>query len=168
MDELPSTALHHTRNDSISSSFSAELTRLGLELDPITSTWEPTSASTTDAKSHSHSLSLSKIASPAASSPIAHTGSNDQLSRPSTASSIQDRLNFLTDQAKLVGFPDLDALIMAYYTLLIDEDKGSGCENGNGNRSWEGESRRLPVLITTLRYAMKEWRDWQRRGFPLD
>lgn len=31
-----------------------------------------------------------------------------------------------------------------------------------------GPGRRLPRLVATVRYALEEWRSWERAGFPLD
>lgn len=80
----------------------------------------------------------------------------------SSGSSVEERVKYVSEQAKLAGFPDLDAMITAYYTVLAGDHSGA---LGDG----EGiVSRRLPRLIATLRHAVQEWRDWERKGFPLD
>ena len=75
---------------------------------------------------------------------------------------MEDRLRYVAEQAKVAGFPDLDSMITAYYTVLAgDPSAALGDSEGSA-------ARRLPRLIATLRHAVQEWRDWERKGFPLD
>ncbi|PIB00653.1 hypothetical protein CB0940_00911 [Cercospora beticola] len=80
----------------------------------------------------------------------------------SSGASVEDRLRYVAEQAKVAGFPDLDSMITAYYTVLAgDPSAALGDSEGSA-------ARRLPRLIATLRHAVQEWRDWERKGFPLD
>ncbi|EXJ89640.1 hypothetical protein A1O3_02707 [Capronia epimyces CBS 606.96] len=81
---------------------------------------------------------------------------------PASNAPLEERVRHVADEARRVGCPDLAALVMEYHNIFVDDE--SNMLMGN-----EGsETRRLPRLIATLRYAMQEWKDWERRGFPLD
>ncbi|KAF2211616.1 hypothetical protein CERZMDRAFT_85388 [Cercospora zeae-maydis SCOH1-5] len=109
--------------------------------------------------------SFSAINSPDDSYPSASMASADMPpSSPhaSSATSVEARLRYVAEQARFAGFPDLDAMITAYYTVLAG-DPSAALGDGDGSAA-----RRLPRLIATLRHAVQEWRDWERKGFPLD
>lgn len=80
----------------------------------------------------------------------------------SNGASVEERVKYVSEQAKIAGFPDLDAMITAYYTVLAGDPSGA-LGGGEG-----AAARRLPRLIATLRHAVQEWRDWEGKGFPLD
>jgi hypothetical protein len=80
---------------------------------------------------------------------------------PAPEAPFEERLNFVLEQARLVGFKDLDDLITAYHSMVKDNA-------GETPSMVNGSGRRLPQLIATIRHATREWKDWERRGFPLD
>jgi hypothetical protein len=80
-------------------------------------------------------------------------------------SSTEEKLRCIAEQAEHLGFADLDAAIVAYYNLL---SSGAARSLMRGKIKKSTSSRRLPVLIATMRFAIKEWRDWESRGFPLE
>lgn len=93
----------------------------------------------------------------------------DELRRPRECSfeptamhSDTDRLEHVARHARTAGFEDLDDMIATYYRCLSHDQID---QIGDGTAM---SSRRLPRMIATLRHAVAEWRDWERRGFPLD
>lgn len=82
--------------------------------------------------------------------------------QPSTGAPLEDRLKQVAEQAKLAGFEDLDAFITAYRMSMAGGNSESPVNPA------QTSLRRLPRLIATMRHAAREWKDWERRGFPLD
>jgi hypothetical protein len=80
---------------------------------------------------------------------------------PVPEASFEERINFIVEQARLVGFKDLEDLITASYSMVKDD-------GGETPSMVNGSARRLPQLIATMRHATREWKEWERRGFPLD
>lgn len=74
-----------------------------------------------------------------------------------------DRLQHVAEQAKLANFEDLDDVILAYQISRAE----NGLENSMAAAP-PGSLRRVTRLIATMRHAAKEWKDWERSGFPLD
>lgn len=74
-----------------------------------------------------------------------------------------DRLQHVAEQAKLANFEDLDDVILAYQISRTE----NGLESSMAANP-QGSLRRVTRLIATMRHAAKEWKDWERSGFPLD
>jgi hypothetical protein len=116
----------------------------GMQL-PFLSGFETTSLS--NLSSGQATTSMDKPPQPAETNPVSEA-------------SLEERMSFVDQQAKLAGFRDLEALITAYYSTKDSISESSTAEDGS--------TRRLPQLIATIRHALREWKEWEKRGFPLD
>ncbi|GIZ44769.1 hypothetical protein CKM354_000795800 [Cercospora kikuchii] len=121
-------------------------------------------------RSSSQTAHAAKDSDNSASAHITSRSSIEALSSSGTAvtdcdvkdGALSTRLRFVATQAKQAGFDSLDDMITTYYGFL-SEDTSHSLQEAD-----EPTSKRLPRMIATLRHAVAEWRDWERRGFPLD
>lgn len=85
--------------------------------------------------------------------------SQDPLFKPSELPNMEERLRFVTDQAKAMGFPSFDDAVMAYYNHSFPESSPLY------NEQRLSRNRRLPRVLATVRESAQEWSEWERRGF---
>jgi len=83
---------------------------------------------------------------------------NNTLNLNATAP-IQDCIRYITNKAAVVGFDNLDHTVVAYYTEIFN-DTSLLHQNQRLSRNWC-----LPLLLSTLNTAVKNWSEWERRGF---
>ncbi|KAF2158322.1 hypothetical protein M409DRAFT_31149 [Zasmidium cellare ATCC 36951] len=75
---------------------------------------------------------------------------------------IENRIDFLLEKAKTVGFDTFDEMVTIYYTTSSNDN------NLDQNDSWLSRSRRLPQVLSSSYYAAQGWNEWERRGFQVE
>ena len=72
---------------------------------------------------------------------------------------MQERIGYVMDCAREVGFEDFDMVAETYYNTRFSDISGP---NGVQKIS---RSRHLPRVLASLRHAARNWTAWERRGF---
>ncbi|KAF2157805.1 hypothetical protein K461DRAFT_290081 [Myriangium duriaei CBS 260.36] len=83
----------------------------------------------------------------------------EPATKPEKNASMEDRLKYVIDQAKAVGFPNFDDAIIAFYNHTFRESSALF------NDQRLSRNRRLPRVLAILRDAAQDWSEWERRGF---
>ena len=78
---------------------------------------------------------------------------------PGHDASMQERISYVMDCARHVGFEDFDSVAETYYDSHFSDTSGlNGVQKISRNRH-------LPRILAALRRAAQTWTAWERRGF---
>lgn len=116
---------------------------------PTPSNWSPHSSGTAAAKNQGSEFDSAGLVAP----PL------EALSLPDKSAMIEDRMAYVLEGAKAVGFQTFDESIVAYYTTCFDEVPSLY------DQQRLSRGRRLPQFLAACCGAARGWSDWERRGF---
>ncbi|GAM86519.1 hypothetical protein ANO11243_045330 [Dothideomycetidae sp. 11243] len=83
----------------------------------------------------------------------------EPLTAPGRDAPMEQRLKYVTDQARAMGFANFDDAIIAFYSHTFRESSPLF------NDQRLSRNRRLPRVLAALRDAAQDWSEWERRGF---
>lgn len=78
---------------------------------------------------------------------------------PPLGASLEERLGYVMNCARIAEFEDIDSVIMAYYTEKFDE--GSACSTAQRF----SRKRTLPKLLEKLQNEARSWRSWEAQPY---